>query len=139
MDDSFDTEGLSFDEKIALLEEELPVAIQNFLHSSERDSISLKLSQKYNLHADQAGAFERAYLYMLLGVNSPEDFVRDLQEAGIPSETIKGLTADINELVFKKLQQQELAATPQQRLYRTPQTQHVVHSQQITAPEIPTP
>jgi hypothetical protein len=108
MDDSIDVESLSFEQKIQALEEYLPEPVRNFLHSPERDAISLQLTQKYNLHADQAGSFEQAYLYMLLGVNTPEDFVQDLKNADIPQDIIRGLTSDINELVFKKLQQEEL-------------------------------
>lgn len=105
--------NLTFEEKIAALEEELPEPILDFLHSPERDATSLRLSQKYRLHADQAAAFERAYLYMLLGVNSPHDFVQDLKDADIDLESIKGLTNDINEQVFKKIQKQELSSIPE--------------------------
>lgn len=106
-DDSPDISDLSFEQKIALLEEELPRPILDFLHSPARDATSLGLSRKYRLHADQAAAFERAYLYMLIGVNSPHDFVQDLKDAGIDLESIKGLTNDINEQVFKKLLREE--------------------------------
>jgi hypothetical protein len=135
MDDSIDVQNLSFEEKIRALEEYLPEPILNFLHSPERDAVSLRLSQKYNLHADQAGSFERAYLYMLLGVNTPEDFVQDLKDGGIDQDTIRGLTTDINELVFKRLQQEELAvpATPAQA-YRSAPPRAEVPVMQVAPP-----
>lgn len=100
---------LTLDEKVAILTKELPKPIQNFLHSPERDAVSSDLSRKYALHADQAGIFERSYLYMLLGVYSPEEFVQELRTAGITEQATQGLTADINERVFKRLQSAERA------------------------------
>jgi hypothetical protein len=58
-------EELSMNEKIAILMEDLPVPVQNFLRGPERDAVSSELSTKYNLHADQAGVFERSFIYML--------------------------------------------------------------------------
>jgi hypothetical protein len=137
--DSPNINELSFDEKIALLEEELPVSIRNFLQSPERDAISLRLSTKYKLHADQAGAFEQAYLYMLLGVNTPEDFVQDLKDAGIPLETIRGLTTDVNEQVFKKLQQQELHPIEASIVRTNTPTQPAVPVLKVTPAPPPSP
>ncbi len=124
-DNSVDVSSLSFNEKIAALESTLPKSVQDFLQSPERDATSLRLSQKYRLHADQAAAFERAYLYMLLGVNTPEDFVQDLKEANIPPDTIRGLTNDVNEQVFKKLQQTELYGAGEQAIAPHPEVRGV--------------
>jgi len=109
MDDT-ELEGLTLAEKISIVMDDLPDPVQKFLKGPERDAVSLKLSQKYALHTDQAGAFERAYLYMLLGIDTPADFVQDLQTAGIPEETVRGLARDINEEVFKKLHDEELSS-----------------------------
>ena len=95
---------LTFEQKIAVLMQELPVPVQTFLKSPERDAISLELSNKYHLRVDQADAFSRAYIYMLLGVSTPEEFVQDLRAAGITEDSIQGLTTDVNERVFKRLQ-----------------------------------
>jgi hypothetical protein len=105
-------EELSMNEKIAILMEDLPVPVQNFLRGPERDAVSSELSTKYNLHADQAGVFERSFIYMLLGVYTPEEFVQELTDAGIPQDTVRGLTADVNERVFKPLQNAERATVP---------------------------
>lgn len=104
---TIDVDALPFEQQVALLIEDLPTPLQKFLRGPERDAVSLRLTQKYQLHADQGGAFERAYLYLLLGVNTPDEFVQDMREAGIEEDKIKSLTADINEQVFKKLQQEE--------------------------------
>lgn len=92
---------------IATLIANLPAPVREFVNSPERDQISLELTQKYGLHIDQAGEFERAYLRMLLGVDSPDEFTLSLRQAGIPEATITSLTADVNEMVFKPLRKKE--------------------------------
>lgn len=112
MDNPADISGMALNEQIAVLMDKLPVPVQNFLKGPERDAVSLVLARKYHLHADAAGIFERAYIFMLLGVYTPEEFVEELRDGGITEENIKGLTADINDLVFKRLREEERAAEP---------------------------
>ncbi len=149
-DDDVDISDLSFDDKVAFLEGELPKPVQDFLHSPERDAVSLRLSQKYGLHADQAGIFEKAYLYMLLGVNSPDEFVQDLKDGGLAPDTINGLTNDVNEQVFKRLREQERtsvqstpvrapapAAVPAMQVLPTPPAAAAPIQVPVQAPETP--
>jgi len=103
-EDQINTDELTLDQKVQILMGELPRPVQEFLRSPERDRVSLELSSKYNLHADQAGVFSRAYIYMLLGVYTPEEFVQELRDTGIAEATVQGLTQDVNERVFKRLQ-----------------------------------
>jgi len=85
----------------------LPEPVREFVTGPERDRVSLALSQKYQLHADQAGIFERAYIQMLLGVISPEQFISTLRQASVPEADVTGLTNDVNEMVFKPLRRKE--------------------------------
>lgn len=98
---------LSLTDAVTSLVSELPAPVRDFIQSSERDSIALKLSQKYNLHVDQAGVFQLAYLHMLIGVASPEEFSKTLTDAGISTETVSKLINDVNEEVFKPLRAKE--------------------------------
>ncbi|HEV7121451.1 MAG TPA: hypothetical protein VGN56_01335 [Candidatus Paceibacterota bacterium] len=103
---------LTFEQKVQMLMSVLPKPVQDFLHSPERDTVAQELSAKYALHVDQAGVFERSYLYMLLGVFTPDEFVQELRDARIPEESIRGLTIDVNERVFKRLQGAERNPPP---------------------------
>ena len=102
---------LSLGNAVSVVVSELPSAIQEFLRSPERDEIALRLSQKYTLHADQAGVFQLAYLHMLIGVSSPEEFSSTLVSAGILPETVSRLIYDVNEEVFKPLREKERTGT----------------------------
>lgn len=120
---------------------QLPLPVRNFVQSQERTDIALALSQKYQLHADQAGAFERSFLYMLLGVSDPKEFVADLREAGISEEAVAGLASDLNEQVFKRLRREEeqAAAAPAPPPPPVPTPQPVVAPAPPPAPEPPAP
>lgn len=87
---------------------ELPKVVRDFLTSAERDKVVLDLTNKYHLHADQAGEFERAFILMLLGVERPEEFVASLSATGLTSDVINGLASDLNERVFIPLRNAEL-------------------------------
>jgi hypothetical protein len=100
-------EDLAIQNSVAVLMKDLPQPVQDFLAGPQRDATTLRLSQRYGLHADQAGKFEMAFIYMLLGISKPEEFIESLRSAGIAPETIKNLAHDINEEVFKPLQKKE--------------------------------
>lgn len=114
MNEDVDLSTTPLEEQVAVLMEDLPFPIKNFLQSPERDEISLQLTKKYGLHADDAGTFERAYIYMLLGIFTPDEFVQELRESDLDEATVRGLAADINEQVFKKLRAEErgMASSP---------------------------
>ncbi|KND51519.1 MAG: phage Tail Collar [Parcubacteria bacterium C7867-007] len=143
-EEEINTDELDLNQQIAVLMRELPKPVQDFLKSPERDAVSLELSTKYSLHADQAGVFSRAYLFMLLGVYTPDEFIQELREAGISEPSIQGITADVNERVFKRLQNAErsyVAPVPVQPAPVTPiqvpvQTQAVPPAP-VTPPVVP--
>lgn len=92
---------------IQSLMQELPAPVQAFLLSDERNQIARDLTQKYNLHLDQAATFEESYLHLLLGVSTPEEFVSELKGAGLGQDVINDLAADINTRVFIPLREAE--------------------------------
>jgi hypothetical protein len=101
------TSDPALDQAIVTLMKDLPKPVQEFLLSEERGQVARDLSARYSLHADQAGAFEEAYLHMLLGIASPEAFAASLRKAGLAQEVIYGLAADVNSRVFMRLRDQE--------------------------------
>lgn len=104
-------EDMTSEEAVELLVGQLPAPVQNFLASPERSEIARELSQKYNLHVDQAGEFERAYLFMLLGIATPEEFTASLRKTGLTQDVINGLSEDINTRVFMRLRDAERNGT----------------------------
>ena len=94
---------------LATIVENLPAPVRDFVSSDKPDQIVLELSQKYQMHADQAGKFHQSLLFMLLGVYDPGKFVDRLLSAGLPESAITGILEDLNRLVFTPLRQSEAA------------------------------
>lgn len=110
--DDTQTEDADVTDAVATLLRELPKPVQDFITGPERSRIALSLSQKYGLHVDQAGEFEIAFIHMLLGVSTPEEFAKTLAAAGIPPSVVASLAADVNEQVFMPLRKAEQGSRP---------------------------
>ncbi|KND51221.1 MAG: VgrG protein [Parcubacteria bacterium C7867-001] len=98
---------ISIDEAVATLVGGLPKAVRDFVVGPRRNEVVLALMRKYKMHADQAGGFEHAFLFMLLGITTPEEFMDELRKEGFDEQTTQGVINDINEQVFKKIQATE--------------------------------
>lgn len=98
---------------VASVMKDLPKPVQDFLISDERSVVARELSSKYSLHADQASEFERAYIFMLLGIATPEEFVSALSQTGLSQDVINGLASDVNTRVFMRLRDKERATATQ--------------------------
>lgn len=95
------------DDEVLAVIATLPTPIQKFLLSDERPNFILRLTQRYGLHADQAGELERAFILMMLGVDNPQDFSNALRTSGISENIARSLLNDINTEVFAPLRKQE--------------------------------
>lgn len=93
----------TFDENVATVLQALPLPVQEFLTSPERDAVTVRLMAKYQLHIDQTSQFQRAFVFMLMGIFTPDRFMEALTEAGIPTDTAESLMNDVNEEVFKPI------------------------------------
>ena len=113
-------EGMTIDQAVSVLVSELPTAVKRFVTSSSRDQIIAAIAQKYQLRTDQAGELQRAFIYMLLGVSSPQEFTMDLQESGIPNETISEIILEVNNQVFIPLRNEEEEAAKKQPMLPPP-------------------
>lgn len=102
-----ENDQIDFTTALGSLMQDLPAPVQAFLLSDERNVVARDLTQKYNLHLDQAAVFEKSYLHLLLGVSTPQEFVAELQAAGLGQDVINGLAADINTRVFMPLREAE--------------------------------
>ncbi len=124
---------------VSSLMQDLPKPVQDFLASEERGSIVRELSNKYSLHVDQAGEFERAFLFMLLGISKPEEFVSSLSNIGLSQEVINGLATDVNTQVFMKLRDSERRPTPTKPAPLPPPSLNYEPSAPTTLPGSPIP
>jgi hypothetical protein len=101
------TSEMTFEQSVQEVLSALPKPLQDFLTGPERDATTIRISNRYNLHADQAGHFQKAFLLMLMGIYAPEQFASDLSGAGIPEDVVRSLARDVNEEVFKPIRAKE--------------------------------
>lgn len=102
-----ETQSPDMEAEVLALIATLPKPVQEFLLGEERTKVILELTQKYNLHVDQGAIFERAFMMMMLGVDTPKEFSDSLSAGGINPATISGLINDINAQVFIPLREKE--------------------------------
>jgi hypothetical protein len=83
----------------------LPLAVREYLASERFGDLMLELSKRYVLHADVAAKLSEGVSNMLLGLVNPAQFQEELIATGIPANLVPQITQDLNERVFKPLQQ----------------------------------
>lgn len=84
----------------------LPLDIQHALESAETEQVFQQLAEKYKLHVDQVGVLYDLGEKILVGEVKPNDFTNEfIRLSGVDSQTANNITRDINESIFKPLQQ----------------------------------
>jgi len=130
---------MTLDDAVAALVAGMPAPVQKFVTGTERTRVTMALSKKYALHVDQAGEFERAFIFMLLGISTPEEFVVSLHEAEIPPEAVNGLIEDVNKEVFMRLRDEERAQIAPVVSFRSQPPKPVVSPPSLSPPHPPLP
>lgn len=85
----------------------LPSPIRHYLAQGRYSVVAKNLTFKYQLRIDQGGILEREIMLLLMGVESPDDFVNSLKsEATLPEETVFSIMTDVNQEIFAPLQEE---------------------------------
>ncbi len=83
-----------------------PEQVREALETDPYLDFALGLQTNYKLHVDIAGSITELTKYLLLGLINPSDFVTGLGALAIPKPTVTQLVTELNEKVFKPLQEQ---------------------------------
>jgi hypothetical protein len=83
-----------------------PGAVQEAVNSEHTTSTVAGIGVKYGLHIDQIGLLAELNTQMLLGLVSPSQFLGELLVAGILEDTARQIMSEINEHIFKPLQEE---------------------------------
>jgi hypothetical protein len=101
-------------EQLRAAYDKLPRPVRAYLSSTEISDLMQTFGQKYGLHVDVVGQLSEAVSYMLLGFVSPAQFQDELKAMGIPEGIITTIIQDLNEQVFKPLQEKIRNAPPEE-------------------------
>ncbi len=80
-----------------------PQAIRDVLEDGTLDTSVAKSCQEQGLHVDQIGAVALHSQNILIGLLKPSEFIFELESSGIPKPVANAILQDLNEQVFKPL------------------------------------
>ncbi len=84
----------------------LPPEVQEAISSEKTEDALYNISNKYNLHIDQAGVVSKTALLLMLGILKPQDFVNKLSEGlKMPVDKVRPIAMEVNEQIFKPVRE----------------------------------
>jgi hypothetical protein len=102
------------DTDISTVVRNLPKPIRDFLEAGRCALFAEAFMARYDLHVDQVGLLERELTSLLMGLESPEEFVAALSTEGrLSPEAVEGIIGDVNNEIIKPLQE-ALRALPKE-------------------------
>ena len=101
-------QDLSLEQSIDAVMQELPPVIRTFIAEGRHTMATQSLMSKYKLRVDQGGVLERETMLLLMGIESPSEFVQTLiEEARIDQQTVGNIVQDVNAQIFVPLRDAE--------------------------------
>lgn len=99
---------LSFEESLKQVMQTLPPVIRDYLTQGKYTVVSKNLMAKYGLRIDQGSVLEREIMLLLMGVETPSEFMEALaEEAKLDQKTVGGIVQDVNDQIFVPLREEE--------------------------------
>lgn len=84
----------------------LPPDVQDVMSSATVGEELMKIAQKHSLHIDTIDMLYEEVGKIMLGINHPRDFIRNLQKTiGLSPDAARAIAEDINELIFKPIRE----------------------------------
>lgn len=121
---------------------DLPPTLRKYLANRRYSLVAKGLMTKYGLHIDQGAILEREIMLLLMGIETPDEFVASLKEdAFLSNEIVGGITKDVNDQIFVPLQQQmrQEGSAPSAPARQTPPPPPAVTQPPIATPRYQPP
>ena len=86
--------------------DKLPKDVQEAIFSAESAKIIQKIGQDYKLNVRQVGILADEAGLLMLGVNGPQDFVKNLtSRLEVDKDTVQKITQEVNSRIFAKIRE----------------------------------
>ncbi len=103
-----DQQEPTLEESLKEVMKTLPPVIRTYLSQGKYTAVAQSLAGKYGLRIDQAGVLEREIMLLLMGIETPDEFVQALvDDAQLERGMINSIAEDVNERIFVPLRQEE--------------------------------
>jgi len=140
-----DQQEPTFEDSVAQVMKTLPPIIRAYLAKGTYTEVAKKMTTKYGLRIDQAGVLERELMLLLMGIETPPEFVQALiEEARLDQKVVNNIVRDVNEMVFIPLHDEEQKvgmskALPQESISVTASKPPMVLPKEELSPKVPLP
>jgi hypothetical protein len=105
---------LTIEDSLKQVLQTLPSFIREYLSQGKYTLVAQGLMAKYKLRVDQGGVLERELMLLLMGIESPDEFVKALvEEAGLEQGIVNSIVTDVNTQVFVPLRKEEESLSKQ--------------------------
>jgi hypothetical protein len=115
----------------------LPQPVRAYLASTKLYDMVQGFAGSYSLHVDTSGAIATATTDLLLGLKTPAEFQAELIQMGVPSATVETILKELNEKMFKPLQD-EIKNAPAEEKF-VPEPEPIVPAPVTVPPALVTP
>ena len=89
----------------------LPPVVRDYLTEGKYTTVAKGLMTMYGLRIDQGGVLEREIMLLLMGVDTPDEFMQALaEEAKLDQKTVDSIVQDVNTQIFIPLREEEMSA-----------------------------
>ncbi|OGG44333.1 hypothetical protein A2841_04130 [Candidatus Kaiserbacteria bacterium RIFCSPHIGHO2_01_FULL_48_10] len=85
---------------------QIPKEVRDAINAVDLRPRLQKITEKYQLHIDQAGVLENETLFVMLGLEAPNDFPGNItRELKIPAAQAQLITTSVNEEIFMPIRE----------------------------------
>lgn len=104
-----DQKELTLEESVKQVMQTLPPIVRDYVKQGKYTEVAKILMMKYDLHIDQGTILERELMLLVMGIESPTEFMQSLSvEALLDDKTVDGIIIDVNDLIFIPLREEEM-------------------------------
>lgn len=100
--------NLNVEDSVKEVLKTLPPVLRAYVSQRRYVPVVQSLVRTYNLRVDQGGVLEREILFLLMGIENPDEFIDALVvEGSIPKQTVNNIVQDVNTQIFVPLRAEE--------------------------------
>jgi hypothetical protein len=102
--------------------QQLSPQLQKAITSADFSTNLRAIANRYKLHFDQIGALETETMLVLLGVEDPDNFLKNIQtQAGLTRSMAETMAVEINRVIFSPIRQYMIQNTDRFKVPNEPQ------------------
>ncbi len=100
---------LSYEDSLKQVMQTLPPVVRAYIVQGKYTRVAKGLMSKYGLRIDQGGILERELMLLLMGIETPAEFMQALaEELKLSPQVVASIAQDVNTQIFMPLRAEEM-------------------------------